>query len=288
MRHARRFLAAPLGAVALMIAATGSAMSDGRPADRAAGEDSPWPSTTRLPANVRAVRSAVADLERKVELMEWSADRYDDWQACLRGVPVSEYGDPDRQFGYQYDERDGTGGGYMPALAVDRQSRPRGEDYLFLNFSRKSNCQTSAPRSGGTADPASVRPPADAARASSQLRVSRLRTRARRGRTLWSTVRNLERRVRILKRSARRLLASSERFDEWESCVSWVPVTEYGDPDGKFGYLFGSKDATTPGYRSALAVDRSDWDDPDYMFLALVGGDRPGRSCQDEPGEAVD
>jgi hypothetical protein len=83
------------------------------------------------------------------------------------------------------------------------------------------------------------------------------------------------------------LEAASERFDEWESCVSWVPVTEQGGVDGKFGYLFGSVGAL-PGYRTALHIDRSDWDDPDYMFLALVGGDRPGRTCQDEPGEAVD
>ena len=91
-----------------------------------------------------------------------------------------------------------------------------------------------------------------------------------------------------MKRSARRLLAASERFDEWESCVSWVPVTEYGDPDGKFGYLFGARDAPPDSFRPALAIDRSDWDDPDYMFLALVGGDRPGRTCQDEPGEEID
>jgi hypothetical protein len=31
--------------------------------------------------------------------------------------------------------------------------------------------------------------------------------------------------------------------------------------------------------RPARATDRSDWDDPDYMFLALVGGDHPGRAC---------
>ena len=55
----------------------------------------------------------------------------------------------------------------------------------------------------------------------------------------------------------------------------------------RFGYLFGPKSGAA-GYRAALHVDRSDWDDPDYMFLALVGGDRPGLHCQDEPGEAVD
>ena len=65
-------------------------------------------------------------------------------------------------------------------------------------------------------------------------------------------------------------------------------MTEYGDPDGKFGYLFGARGLAAPGYRPAVAIDRSDWDDPDYEFLAFVGGDRPGRSCQDEPGEGVD
>jgi hypothetical protein len=255
----RLFAGALLGAAALT------------PAPAVAGQDSPWPRTTSLPSNVRAIKSVVSDLERKVALMQLSADRYADWQACVRGIPISEYGDPDRQSGYAYDERDGTGRSYMPALAVDRKSRPRKEDYLFLNFSRTSNCRSDAPLPGGTADPASHAISAAAA-----------------GRTLPRTLRDLERRVRVLKRAARRLLASSERFDEWESCVSWVPVTEYGDPDGGFGYLFGSKQTATTAYRPALAIDRSDWDDPDYMFLAFVGGDRPGRTCQDEPGEAVD
>jgi hypothetical protein len=97
----------------------------------------------------------------------------------------------------------------------------------------------------------------------------------------------LERRAERLERRSQRLETISERFDEWESCVSWVPVTELGDPDRKFGYLFGPK-GRSPGYRAALHIDRADWDDPDYMFLALVGGDRPGRACQDEPGEGVD
>jgi hypothetical protein len=257
VRHPRRLVAAAaLLAAGLLIAATASATSE--------------PRTRSLAGHVAAIRSQVRELEHKVELMELSAARYADWQACLRGVPVSEYGDPDRQSGYLYDERDGTGLGRRPALAVDRKSRPRKEDYLFLNFSRRSNCRSDAPLSGGTADPASAH------------------TSSVRRRTLRSTVTDLERRVRRMKRAARRLLASSEHFDAWESCVSWVPVTEYGDPDGKFGYLFGSRGAPAPGYRPALAIDRSDWDDPDYEFLAFVGGDRPGRSCQDEPGEGVD
>ena len=57
--------------------------------------------------------------------MELSARRYANWEACLRPAGVSEYGDPDRQYGYAYDEVDGTGRGPMPALAVDRRKRPR-------------------------------------------------------------------------------------------------------------------------------------------------------------------
>ena len=91
-----------------------------------------------------------------------------------------------------------------------------------------------------------------------------------------------------LRRSARRLVAASERFDAWESCVSWVPVTEYGDPDGGFGYRFGLLGTAAFEFRPALSIDRSDWDDPDYMFLAFVGGDRPGKVCQNEPGEGID
>jgi hypothetical protein len=265
LKRAHRLLAIALVGTAVLAPASASV----------AGEDSPWPRTQALPANVRAITTVVRDLSRKVELMELSATRYANWESCLRGVPVSEYGDPDGRRGYLYDERDGTGPGYWPALAVDRRSRPRKEDYLFLNFSRRNNCRSNAPLPGGTADPASV-----GSHAAASGRPHR--------RSLLRTIRGLERKVRTMKRSARRLLTASERFDEWESCVSWVPVTEYGDPDGKFGYLFGVLGANPSGYRPALAIDRSDWDDPDYMFLAFVGGDRPGRGCQDEPGEGID
>ena len=235
-------------------------------------EDSPWPDSGSNRVQLHATRQVVRQLERKVELMELSADRYAAWEACLRGVPVSEYGDPDRQFGYLYDERDGSGLSYMPALAVDRKRRDGREDYLFFDFARSHVCRTEAPQPGGTADAAS---------AGRRARAGRT---GRPGRSL----RALERRVQRLRRSARQLLAASERFDAWESCVSWVPVTEYGDPGGGFGYAFGRPGTDAFRWRPALAVDRSDWDDPDYMFLAFVGGDRPGGKCQDEPGEGED
>lgn len=269
------------------------------PKAQPAGDDSPWPRTNRLRPHVRAARRELNRLERSVELMELSVARYDDWESCLRYVPVSEYGDPwEHRFGYLYDAREGTGAGPMDALAIDRKSRPRKEHYMFIDFDR-SRCRSQQPQPGGTAEPASVRPtppplpgPAVARRLSSQLRTVKRARRpsasasARRG-SLKRQVGRLMRRAERLFARAQVLEAASERFDEWESCVSWVPVTQQGDDAYKFGYLYGAV-GQWPGYRSAIHVDRSDWDDPDYMFLGLVGGDRPGRTCQDEPGEAVD
>jgi hypothetical protein len=271
---------------------------------RATGEDSPWPRTNALRPNVRAARKEINKLERQVELMELSVARYDDWETCLSYIPVSEYGDPwDNQYGYLYDAREGTGVGFMDALAIDRRSRPRKEDYMFIDFER-DGCRSDSPRPGGTAEPASVRRPPAQGDGLRPLALSSVRpgsvartpdthikrasaSRSSGRRSLKRQVRRLERKAKRLFNRAQVLEAASERFDEWESCVSWVPVTEQGGADGKYGYLFGSVGAT-PGYRTALHIDRSDWDDPDYMFLALVGGDRPGRTCQDEPGEAVD
>ena len=249
----------------------GSAVSDARPDATAAGEDSPWPRTSAPGPNVRVLRREVDNLAEQVELMEQSAEGYEDWQTCIEYVPVNELGDRDRQSGYLYDDREGTGAGYMDGIAVDRRRRRGREDYLFIHF-RGEGCLSDSPQPGGTAEPASVRATS---------------ARSRQGPGLKGQLTRLERKARRLFRRAQRLETISERFDEWESCVSWVPVTELGDPDQRFGYLYGPRGGP-PGYRAALHVDRSDWDDPDYMFLALVGGDRPGRTCQDEPGEEVD
>jgi hypothetical protein len=228
----------------------------------------------------RGLRSQVRKLERqvdfnvgRVELMERIARRFHRSMGCISSLPVSEYGDPDHRFGFHYDERDGTGLDRRPALAVDTRDRRR-PDYIFLKFAHRDSCQSAPTRPGtpgnpGTADPAKR----GTARASS----------------LRSRVRTLERRLVNIERRATRLDRMSERFDEWESCLSWVPVTEYGDPEGGFGYLFESQ-GSEPVYRPALAVDVSEWDDPDYEFLAFAGRDRPfrARECGGEPGEGVD
>ena len=210
--------------VAAAFGFAGSGISEARPAG-AAGEDSPWPGTKALGPNVRAARRELVRLERQVELMEQSAENAEDWMTCIRYVPVNEQGDRDRQFGYLYDELDGAGLGFMDGIAVDRRRRRGREDYLFMHF-RGDGCRSDSPKPGGTAEPAS-------ARAASTDERRRLGPRRR--------LNVLERRAERLSERSQRLETISERFDEWESCVSWVPVTELGDPDQGFGYLFGPK-----------------------------------------------
>jgi hypothetical protein len=199
--------------------------------------------------------------------MERSGRRFRAWLDCISGLRVSEFGDPDHSFGYRYDERDGTGLDLRPALARDPHRHP---DFLFLRFSRRPGCESATTVPGGTADPARAvvarDPGADA-----------------------PTLGALERRLERLEARADHVERWSERFDEWESCLSWVPVTEYGDPEEMYGFAFGGEEGDL-GYRPALAVDISEWDDPDYEFLAFIGRDRPfvNRECGHEPGEGVD
>ncbi len=108
-------------------------------------------------------------------------------------------------------------------------------------------------------------------------------------------LRRLERRLRKLERRIGRVEAGTERFDEWESCLSWLPVTEYGHDHQDLGYLVddanGGQLAEEPDrYLSALDIDTSEWDDPDYQVLAFTGRNRPfgQRECENEPGESVD
>ena len=56
----------------------GSAVSDARPDARAAGESSPWPRTNALRPNVGALRRELDDLAEQVEMMERTAEGYEE------------------------------------------------------------------------------------------------------------------------------------------------------------------------------------------------------------------
>ncbi|HEX2387863.1 MAG TPA: right-handed parallel beta-helix repeat-containing protein [Solirubrobacterales bacterium] len=287
-----------IGAVERGPADGSSSGAEGIDAPTVANGPAPVPRVSSLPApnasggnatDKPAQGSIEAKLDRLARFLRpltQAANRFRKWRRCISHVPVSELGDPDHRFGFAYDERDGTAADRRAALTVDRKrGRP---DYAFLRFASRRGCRSAPVVPGGTAEPARAlakttrgrlgagAPEPDAGRAAS-------------GGGDKAGIGALERRLRRLERRAGKVERDAERFDEWESCLSWVPVTEYGDPDGWFGYRFRTGSGEL-GYRAALAVDISEWDDPDYQFLAFAGVDRPfaRRECESEPGEGVD
>ena len=57
-----------------------------------------------------------------------------------------------------------------------------------------------------------------------------------------------------------RIEARTRRFDAWESCLSWLPVTEAGDVAHHHGFLLDRPQR----HGAALHIDTSEWDDPDF------------------------
>lgn len=191
---------------------------------------------------VASVEKSIANLERRVAVMEQTADRYAKWKKCVTWVPVNEVGDPDNRYGYNYDERDGTGLTFTPALVVAWEDET--PEYTFLQFARRGGCQSQPVQPGGTGEDAKVGE-SDAVRTAPVSSSDGL-SQGRPPSTGEDKIRALERRVRLLGERAKALERMSTRFDQWESCLSWVPVTEFGDADNRFGYLFGEEGAA-PG-----------------------------------------
>ena len=161
------------------------------------------------------------------------------WDARA-GSGCRSSGDVRHRWGYLYDERDGTGHDLRPALTRDR-TRPQ---WSLLRLATTRPCLSAAPDPNGAGDDARAAP-----------------------RPLVQLLRQLRR----LDRRARLVELRTERFDDWESCLTWLPVTEVGDVEQRLGYLR----AEGRGPAAALEIDRSEWDDPDYQLLAFRAGDRP-------------
>jgi len=238
--------------------ATGTSRVRGVPCDIGAVQSPPPPAEPRptataaiasaaprrRPALVRASRRRHAPaaagsprrLARRLRVLDRRSRRFDRLLACISEVPAERAGDPRHRWGFGYDERDGTGLHRRPALVPARPgARPR---LRFLRLARRPRCLSAAPDPNGTAHAAAVRP-------------------------------------RALERLARRVERRTERFDAWESCLTWLPVTEFGDPDQQLGFR------RSGGYAAAIDVDTTEWDDPDYALAAVTGR----RSCDAERGE---
>ena len=198
-------------------------------------------------------------------------DRFGVLRSCLTPVGVDRAGDVRHRWGFQYDERDYTGIDLRPALVRHRSA---GADFVLLDRDTSSRCLSTAPDPNGTGADAR---PQSAAFSATHRPKHRL------------TVKRLLRRLDRLETRADRVEAQADQFDEWESCLSSVPITEAGDLEQKLGYVVRGAPGTT-AYAPAVDLDDSEWDDPDYQMLGFVGRDRPFRSreCGNEPGEAVD
>ena len=128
---------------------------------------------------------------------------------------------------------------FMTALAVDRRRRWGREDYLFFDFARSHMLPDREPAARTGPPSAASAPVAVRARVAGPGPGAQL---AR----PWSG-------ESAVRGSARRLETVSERFDAWESCVSWVPVTEKGDPDRRVRLSIRLQGHAPVGFRPALS-----------------------------------
>lgn len=69
-----------------------------------------------------------------------------------------------------------------------------------------------------------------------------------------------------------------DEFEVFDQCMYLVGVTEYGDPSGNSGYVFGEDGA----HRPAFAMDIRGFDRPPYQFLAFPGEEPPSIECNED------
>ena len=72
-----------------------------------------------------------------------------------------------------------------------------------------------------------------------------------------------------------------EEFDLFDQCMFTIGATQYGDPDGSSGYVYG---AGGEQRRQALALDMRGFDPPQYDFLAFPGEEPPQIECNEDAG----
>ena len=69
--------------------------------------------------------------------------------------------------------------------------------------------------------------------------------------SMAALARELDRIERMIERMER----TARRWDRWTKCISELPVSEYGDPDHRFGFHYDERDGTGLDLRPALAID---------------------------------
>ena len=170
---------------------------------------------------------------------------------CMTPLGVDRVGDRQHRWGFLYDERDGTGLDARPALV-----------------------RHTGPGDAGLAAAAALDRPPLPERADRPQRHRRGRTVAA-ARTTSST-RCATGWVAGSSGSSSGSTPAPSGSTTWESCLSWLPMTEAGDAEQDLGYLVDQ--GLWPYERvhyPAVDLDHSEWDDPDYQVLAFRGQDHP-------------
>ena len=180
--------------------------------------------------------------------------------ACIDPIRVDQVGDAEHRWGFHYDERDGTGStsgrrwcgtrGHGPARPAPAPLPAAG--CLSRAAGPERHRRGRARHAAAAAAPSAGSVPADTAAVGCSCGG-------------WSI--DSDGRARI---DGSRTL---ERFDEWESCLSWLPVTEAGDDDQDLGYLYDGPDGA--GRTAGPRHRRQRVGRPRLQLLAFLGRDRP-------------
>ena len=94
-------------------------------------------------------------------------------------------------------------------------------------------------------------------------------------------LRDLQQEVASLREDVEDLKAPVEEFDLFDQCMFTIGVTQYGEPDGSSGYVYGEGGQQR---RQALAMDMRGFDPPQYDLLAFPGEEPPQIECNEDAG----
>jgi hypothetical protein len=94
-------------------------------------------------------------------------------------------------------------------------------------------------------------------------------------------LRDLQQEVASLREDVEDLEEPVEEFALFDQCMFTIGVTQYGEPDGSSGYVYGQDGRER---RQALAMDMRGFDPPQYDFLAFPGEEPPQIECNEDAG----
>lgn len=94
-------------------------------------------------------------------------------------------------------------------------------------------------------------------------------------------LRDLQQEVASLREDVEDLKEPVEEFDLFDQCMFTIGVTQYGQPGGAPGYVYGPDGQER---RQALAMDMRGFDTSQYDFMAFPGEEPPQIECNEDAG----